>query len=57
MAIGYWEEVYSRKIKSNDQDYAKIALLFKDFHDEKISNYTFNKQMNKKISFRKKFAI
>ena len=47
IAVGYWEEVYSRKIKSNDQDYAKIASLFKDFHDGKISNYAFNEQMNK----------
>ena len=47
MGVRFWEEVYSRKIKPNDQFYAIKAVLFKVFHDGKISKYEFNDQMNK----------
>ena len=57
MAVGYWEELHSRKVKLNDQNYAKLATLFKKFHEGKIKNNEFDKELNKQLSIDEICAI
>ena len=57
LTVGYWEAVCSQKLKSNDKNYGKVAGLFKEFHDDKIQNHEFNKQLQIQISTDEILAI
>jgi len=57
IAVGYWEAVCEQKLKSNDKNYAKVAELFKEFHEDKIQNHEFNKQLQIQISTDEILAI